>query len=132
MKTRVELERKILIVEDHDDNRDLLRLYLELCGYQHIREASHGQEALELAQQDCPDLILMDIQMPVMDGLTATRLMREIIELCDVPIIAVTANHKNVLQEQAWAAGVTDIIHKPLEFEELQKLLNKYLSSGPR
>ena len=85
------LDPTIIVVDDCADIREMLRFMLERRGYL-VLEAENGQAAVELAKQECPDLILMDLHMPVLDGLSATRLLRELDELCDVPIIAVSAH----------------------------------------
>jgi CheY-like chemotaxis protein len=117
--------RIILIVEDYEDSRLFLKLLLETYGYE-IIEAVDGLEAVKTFRNRLPDLILMDVSMPVMDGLTATREIRTINRGNDIPIIAVTA-HGNRLYKKAIEAGCNDLIEKPVDFETLEKKLKQYL-----
>lgn len=80
----------IMVVDDSDDIRELLRDVLSSEGY-NVVETKNGQDAVEIARQACPDLILMDLSMPVLDGYAATRQIREAAEICDVPIVACSA-----------------------------------------
>lgn len=119
------MSRIILIVEDYEDSRLFLKLLLEIDGYE-ILEAGDGLEALEIVRKSFPDLILMDIAMPVMDGLTATRRIRTIRRGNLIPIIAVTA-HGRQFYEKALAAGCNDLIEKPVDFDALETKLEHYL-----
>ena len=118
----------IIVVDDCDDIRSLLRVTLEMRGYL-VLEAENGQVAVELAKQKCPDLILMDVNMPVLDGLAATRLLRELEEMCRVPIIAVSANSKDSHKADALAAGCNEYLTKPVNFKELDHLLISLLAA---
>jgi two-component system cell cycle response regulator DivK len=80
----------IMVVDDSDDIRELFRDVLSSEGY-NVIEAKNGQDAVEIARQACPDLTLMDLSMPVLDGSAATRRIREAAEICDVPIVACSA-----------------------------------------
>jgi CheY-like chemotaxis protein len=110
---------KILIVEDHRDSREALKALLEAFGYQAI-EARDGREAIELARTECPQLILMDIMMPGLDGLDACRHIRAIPGHEKTPIIAVTALED--ARELALQAGMSDYVRKPVD---IRRLLNK-------
>jgi Response regulators consisting of a CheY-like receiver domain and a winged-helix DNA-binding domain len=116
----------ILIVEDYEDTRFLMRFLLESYGYQVI-EAADGVEAVDRFKQQQPDLILMDISLPVVDGLTATKTIREFDGAEKIPIIAVTA-FGNSFYHKAIEAGCDDLIGKPLDFDKLKPVLNKYLA----
>jgi two-component system, cell cycle response regulator DivK len=118
----------IIVVDDCDDIRELLRVTLEMRGYL-VLEAENGQVAVELAKQKCPDLILMDLNMPVLDGLAATRHLRELEEMCRVPIIAVSANSKDSHKADAFAAGCNEYLSKPVNFQELDHLLDNLLAA---
>ena len=107
---------RILVAEDHTDSRDALQALLEAHGYL-VTIATDGREAIERAQSVRPDLILMDIMMPVVDGLTATRQLRSQRDLDGVPIIALTAMDGG--REQALAAGCDDHITKPIDLTSL-------------
>lgn len=119
------MSKIILIVEDYADSRLFLKLLLEIDGYE-ILEAGDGLEAFEIVRESFPDLILMDIAMPVMDGLTATRKIRTIRRGADIPIIAVTAHGKQFYQK-AIDAGCNDLIEKPVDFDSLETKLEYYL-----
>ena len=118
----------VIVVDDCEDIRQVLRLVLEGRGYR-VLEAENGQVAVELAKRKCPDLILMDLNMPVLDGLAATRLLRGLDGLCRVPVIAVSAYPKECCQADAFAAGCDEYISKPVDFEELNHLLNSLLAA---
>lgn len=111
--------RKILIVEDHRDSREALRELFNAYGY-HVIEAVNGRHAVERAQAERPNLILMDIMMPELDGFDATRRIRAIPGLELTPIIAVTAMED--AQELALQAGMSDYVRKPVD---IRGLLNK-------
>jgi CheY-like chemotaxis protein len=119
------MKRKILIVEDYEDTRIFMKYLLESYGYQVI-EAADGLEAIETIKHHFPDLILMDIGMPVMDGLTATKTIRKFKQGAEVPIIAVTA-HGKMLYTKAIEAGCNDLIEKPIDFDQFETVLNQYL-----
>lgn len=110
--------RTILLVEDNDDSRYMLGRLLEMSGYK-VVEAVNGQEAVRIAERGCPDLVLMDLQMPVLDGLSATRLIRRIESHCRVPIIAVTAQCTDDFILAATAAGCDRFVTKPVDFDLL-------------
>ena len=116
----------ILIVEDYAVNRSFLKFLLEDYGYE-VLEAENGQKALESVQNQTPDLILMDLAMPDMDGLTATRAIRQLDGMTKLPIIAVTAYGK-LYYEQAMEAGFDDFISKPFDPTILKPLLKQYLA----
>jgi CheY-like chemotaxis protein len=121
------MSRTILIVEDYEDARCFMRFLIESYGYEVI-EAENGLEAVEcFSNHIIPDLVLMDISMPVMDGLTATREIRKFDGASKIPIIAVTAHGKQFYQ-QAMDAGCNDLINKPVDFDTLEPFLNQYLS----
>lgn len=120
------MSKKVLIAEDYADTRSFMKFLLEGYGYQ-VMEATDGQEAVRKVKDQKPDLVLMDVAMPVMDGLTATRLIREFDEMKKLPIIAVTAYGQSFYR-QAVEAGCDDLINKPLDFESLEPVLNQYLS----
>ncbi|MCK6573065.1 response regulator [Myxococcota bacterium] len=110
--------KKILYIEDTADNRDLVTQILE--GMYDVRTAANGEQGLELARQFLPDVILMDISLPVMDGLTCTRLIREDTMLSDVPVVALTAHCMVGDREKALAAGCDDFLSKPFRFAQLR------------
>ena len=117
--------KKILVVEDVDFNRDLLVQLLE-DDYEVI-EAVNGQEGVELAEREGPDLIFMDLSLPVMDGWEATRQLKANDNLRSIPVIALTAHAMKGDDEKALAAGCDDYLVKPLDEDELIAKIQKYL-----
>jgi CheY-like chemotaxis protein len=118
----------VMVVDDNEDLREMLRFMVERLGYE-VVEAENGREAVEIARRRCPNLILMDLSMPVMDGFAATRLLRKIEDMCNVPIIAISANRREQSQADALAAGCNDYLTKPVNFHQLHSLLGNLLSS---
>jgi CheY-like chemotaxis protein len=118
--------KKVLIVEDYDDVRDFMKLLIEGYGYE-VLEAINGIQAVETTKNQHPDLILMDLTMPEMDGLTATRIIRKSGNgFSKTPIIAVTALG-DMYYRKAIEAGCNDLIDKPVDFDKLLPILNQYL-----
>jgi two-component system cell cycle response regulator DivK len=117
--------KKILVVEDIDLSRELVVQLLEES-YQVI-EAVNGQEGLDVAEQERPDLILMDLSLPVVDGWEATRRLKAHDELKSIPIIALTAHAMVGDEEKALAAGCDDYLVKPIDEKELYAKVAKLL-----
>jgi len=113
--------KKILVVEDNEDNRRILVYRLRKIGQFDIREATNGQEAVEAVQSDPPDLIFMDLKMPVMDGWEATRRIRTMPGGDAVRIIALTAQAMAGDEEKALAIGCDDYLAKPVVDPSLVK-----------
>ena len=116
----------VLLVEDTEDNRFMMRRLLELDGYR-VVEAMNGEEAVKLAKAECPQLILMDLSLPVIDGLAATRLIRKLPDCQRTPIIAVSAHDTADFQSEAILAGCNSYITKPINFNELETLIGQLL-----
>ena len=116
----------VLLVEDTEDNRFMMRRLLEMTGYRVI-EAMNGEEAVKLAKAESPSLILMDLSLPVIDGLAATRLIRKLPDLESIPIIAVSAHDTSDFQSEAIQAGCDTYVTKPIDFNELEQLIAKLL-----
>jgi CheY-like chemotaxis protein len=116
----------VMLVDDFSDTREMLRRMLELNGCR-VVEAANGQEAIELSQRGQLDLVLMDLNMPVLDGFTATLRIREYEGTRDVPIVAVTAYDTAEFRAAASAVGCCEFVVKPLEFERLDALLKRLL-----
>ncbi len=114
----------ILLAEDHLDSRDAMRALLEAHGYRVI-EAANGREAVERALHECPDLVLMDIMMPEMDGFEATRVLRSQDRTRRTPIIAVTA--MDGAQRLSMQAGADDFIAKPIDTRGLMAKIRRWL-----
>ena len=116
----------VLLVEDTEDNRLMMRRLLEMSGYR-VVEAANGEEAVKVAETESPALILMDLSLPVIDGLAATRLIRKLPNLDRVPIIAVSAHDTSDFLAEALGAGCDSYITKPIDFNELEQLIAKVL-----
>jgi CheY-like chemotaxis protein len=119
----------ILVVDDSADNVAVLSLDLQQEGYR-VVTATNGEEAISVACCTLPNLILMDISMPRLDGLGATRRIREIEALRNVPVIAVTAHGTEGFQRAAYDAGVSGYLTKPLDFVRLHLLVARLLAAG--
>lgn len=120
------MTRTILVVEDTSDTRELIRIILELEGYR-VLEAKDGLDAVETAQREHPDAILMDMSLPLIDGCQATKRIRQEPALRTVPIIACTAHNYWEWRSKAMLAGCTDFLAKPLESKVLLTVLSRYL-----
>ncbi len=116
----------LLLVEDTEDNRFMMRRLLEMSGYAVI-EATNGEEAVRLAESERPDLILMDLSLPVIDGLAATRAIRKLDGFKETPIVAVSAHDTSDFQSEALAAGCNSYITKPIDFSHLETLIARLL-----
>lgn len=112
---------KILLVEDNEMNRDMLSRRLQRKGYE-IVIAVNGQEGIDLTVSESPDIVLMDISLPVVDGLEATRQLKANPQTCSIPIIALTAHAMSGDRERSLEAGCDDYDTKPIE---LPRLLSK-------
>ena len=120
-------QAKVLLVEDTEDNRFMMRRLLEMSGYQ-VVEATNGEEAVKVARNESPRLILMDLSLPVIDGLAATRLIRKLPHCQKTPIIAVSAHDSSDFQVDALNAGCNSYITKPIDFNELEEVIAPLLT----
>jgi two-component system cell cycle response regulator DivK len=114
----------VLVVEDFEDNRFMMRRLLEMSGYR-VVEAVNGNQAVEAAERDQPDIILMDLSLPQLDGLAATRRIREQQGARRVPIVAVSAHDSADFHAEALAAGCNEYVTKPIDFDQLVDLLSR-------
>jgi len=121
---------KVLLVEDTEDNRQMMRRLLEMSGYQ-VVEAINGEEAVRLASEVRPRIILMDLSLPLIDGLTATRRIRSLPGLTNVPIIAVSAHDTADFHREALEAGCDAYITKPIDYPELEEIVNRLVPREP-
>ena len=117
----------VLLVEDTEDHRFMMRRLLEMSGFR-VVEAMNGEEAVKLAQAELPQLILMDLSLPVIDGLAATRLIRKVPALEATPIIAVSAHDSSDFQAEAVEAGCNSYVTKPIDFNQLETLIQQLLT----
>ena len=114
----------VLVVEDFEDNRFMMKRLLEMSGYR-VVEAVNGNQAVESAAREQPDIILMDLSLPLLDGLAATRRIREQQGARRVPIVAVSAHDSADFHAEALAAGCNEYVTKPIDFDQLVQLLER-------
>ncbi len=122
------MKKVILIVEDETKNLKLIRDLLQVSGYSTL-EATEGRQAVEIARAKRPDLILMDIQLPVMDGLEATKILKGDTVTKDIPIVALTAYAMAGDEEKIIEAGCEDYLTKPINTRGFLKKVEEYLKS---
>lgn len=121
---------RVLYIEDNGDNRMLVRRILMASdGDFIVQEADSAPKGIEIALKQAPDLILMDLSMPDMDGLTATRFIRTIPELCEIPIVALTANAMDSDRDRSLEAGCDGYIKKPIDVDKFPEELLNFLRS---
>lgn len=118
------MSKKVLVAEDYDDVRDMMAILLRLHGFE-VVEAVDGREAVDKTIEERPDIVLMDLGMPFMDGFEAVSIIRRNPKVSDTPIIAVTA-YSNSYRARALEAGCDHVLQKPLEFEQLAPLLKRF------
>lgn len=121
------MEKKILIVDDDEKNLKLLRVILQNSGYE-ILEAKNGEDAVKIAKENIPALILMDIRMPVMDGITATKIIKSEHATAKIPVIVITSsamvgNGERIISE----SGCDGYITKPIDIKELIEIVGKII-----
>ena len=116
---------EVLVVDDEKDNQYLMQLLLEELGCK-FEFASHGEQAVDMVRRKRYDLVLMDLRMPVMDGVTATRMIRAEVDK-HVPIIAVTAHALDSVREECRAAGMNGFFPRPFEYEQLKSAVADWL-----
>jgi two-component system cell cycle response regulator len=119
-------KKRILVVDDHEDNIELLRARLEARGYE-VEGASDGQAALDAVRRVCPDLILLDVMMPKMDGIEVVRRLKANADLPFIPVIMQTALDSTENKVEGLDAGADDYITKPINFAELEARVNSLL-----
>ena len=119
------MKKRVLLADDFDDVRGLMKYVLEASGYEVI-EAFDGYQAVEKAVSAHPDVILMDLAMPIMDGIQATQAIRQHDDLAAVPILAVTS-YGDFYNDRARNVGCTEVIQKPLDIDRLEPLVSYYV-----
>src|SRR6267142_2692331 len=118
-----------LLVEDFEDSRFMMRKLLEMAGYK-VVEASDGEQAVAVAVQQKPALILMDLSLPKLDGLAATRQIRHHRDFSGTPIVAVSAHDSPESRTEALEAGCNEYVTKPIDFDQLGELVKRFLPKG--
>ncbi|HEU4873060.1 MAG TPA: response regulator [Pyrinomonadaceae bacterium] len=124
---QIEPKFLILVVDDSADNVAMISLFLQQQGYR-VLTAGNGEDAIAVATQMMPNLILMDINLPTLDGLGATRRIRENDALRDIPIVAITAFGTEGFQRAAYDVGVSGYLTKPLDLDRMSQLIARLLS----
>lgn len=124
MEDKSDSRPTVLLVEDFEDNRFMMRRLLEMSGYE-VVEAVNGKQAVEKAATELPAIILMDLSLPQLDGLSATRQIRACDGMSKVPIVAVSAHDSADFHAQALAAGCNEYVTKPIDFDQLVQLLDR-------
>ena len=120
-------KKLFLLVEDFEDSRFMMRRLLEMAGY-NVLEATDGEQAVKIAVEARPKVILMDLSLPKLDGLAATRQIRKKKGLKKVPIVAVSAHDSPQSRNEALAAGCDEYVTKPIDFDHLNTLLQRFLT----
>jgi two-component system cell cycle response regulator DivK len=116
-----------LVVEDFEDSRFMMRRLLEMAGYS-VLEASDGEQAVEMAVRERPSLILMDLSLPKLDGLAATRQIRQHKTVGKIPIVAVSAHDAPESRVEALEAGCDEYVTKPIDFDQLNAVVKRFLT----
>jgi CheY-like chemotaxis protein len=119
--------KHVLVAEDVADNLLLIQSILEACGYT-VSVAYNGVEAIELVSSRLPDLVLMDLSLPVVDGWEATRVLKAQEQTRHIPIIALTAHAMQGDRERALMAGCDDYLSKPIDIEEIEQVTANWLA----
>ena len=127
--TEEQTPRRIMVVEDYDDTRMLLKQGLEMLGYS-VLEASNGQEAVDIADREHPDLILMDMGLPILNGWQATHRLKTTAETRSIPIVALTAFVMAEDRRKCLAVGCDAFESKPVNFDRLLRTMQTLLSSS--
>ena len=119
--------RPVLVVEDHEDTREMVELFLKYDGFA-VRTAIHGLDALKRVEHDPPCLILLDVTMPVMDGITFARKLRESgdRDVATAPIVLLTALPDADASKALKETGALDVIHKPISFDRMLTVVERY------
>jgi CheY-like chemotaxis protein len=121
---------KLLYVEDNDDNLYMLKMRLELLGDFEVLAAEDGEKGCQAAAAEQPDIILMDLEMPVVDGWEATRRLKSSPQTSGIPVIGLSAHAMAGEREKAMAAGCDEFDHKPVEFDRLVATIRRLLAGG--
>jgi CheY-like chemotaxis protein len=120
-------QKTVMVVDDYDGMRQVTKQAMEMFGYR-VVEAASGEEAVELARLEMPDLILMDLSMPKLDGFATIHLIRRMVGLRDVPVIIVSAHTSHEIRADALAFGCCDFITKPVNLEKLRVAVLRQLN----
>jgi CheY-like chemotaxis protein len=128
-RTEKNVKPLVLVVEDHDDTRFMLAYLLDMRGCQ-VAIAEDGEMAVRMAESQRPDLILMDASLPRLDGLAATRRIRELAALQDVPIVFLSGHAQPSFRARVLETGGNDFLVKPFQLEQLERVLERHLGAN--
>lgn len=123
--------KRVLLVDDYPDARDMYRVYLTFAGFE-VLEAANGVEAIQIASDNPPDIILMDLSLPVMDGWEATRRLKSDPRTADIPVVALTGHALAGISEGARAAGCDAFVTKPCLPDDLVREIRKVLDESAK
>ena len=123
--------KRVLVVDDYPDARDMYRVYLTFSGFE-VLEAANGVEAIQIASDNPPDIILMDLSLPVMDGWEATRRLKSDPRTADIPVVALTGHALAGISEGARAAGCDAFVTKPCLPDDLVREIRKVLDESAK
>jgi CheY-like chemotaxis protein len=124
------VKKKILIVEDNSDSLEIMNLFITKMGYQAIK-AKNSQEAITLAEAENPDLIFMDMDLPDVDGVKTTAILRRNAKTSHIPVVAITAWISGLWQEKAARAGIATYLVKPITPQTLKETMDEYTKRSP-
>jgi len=125
------LSGKVLIVEDHLDSREILKLQLQALGYE-VAVATNGEEALKKALTEAPDIIIMDLGLPGMDGFEATARLKENTKTAKLPVLAYTAWSEDLYREKAAQAGMEAFLTKPAQYQVINEVIQRVFQTTPQ
>ncbi|HBA60217.1 MAG TPA: hypothetical protein DCZ92_05275 [Elusimicrobia bacterium] len=121
----------ILVVDDDVVNRDILKTRLEAAGYR-VTEAENGEEGINRAQQSPPDLIILDVMMPKVDGLLACRILKSDEKTRNIPIVMLTARSQQMEELRGWESGADEYLTKPCDHQRLLEIVAQFLSKADK
>jgi CheY-like chemotaxis protein len=124
------MKKRILLVEDNATQAGMMQMHLEFLGYD-VEVANDGLEAIKIAPLSCPDLVVLDMRMPRLNGYETAKRLRVMPELKDVPILAATAAAEPGAREKCLASGCHDYISKPFQYHQLNRVISKLLERAP-
>jgi two-component system cell cycle response regulator DivK len=124
------MRKKILIVEDHNDSREIMNLFITKIGHETIA-AKNSDEAIAFAEAEGPNLIFMDMQLPDIDGVKTTAILKQNLKTADIPVVALTAWMSALWEEKALKVGIATYLLKPTSPQTLKKIIDEYTNGLP-
>jgi two-component system cell cycle response regulator DivK len=123
------VQKKILIVEDNNDSREIMNLFITKLGYQAIK-AKNSNEAIAFAETEAPDLIFMDMELPDLDGVKTTAILKQNPKTSHIPVVALTAWMSELWEEKASKVGITTYLLKPISPQTLKQTIEEYTNES--